>query len=151
MTERRVTVAGPSPERERAIYGDRELIACAILNLGMAALRRSAAHSEVAIEIAETDAGMRFRVAAPGPALQAAERLNIFAPYGRHAAGSAMYGLGLALARALIELSQGTLWVEDLPTGGCAFVFELGWRRAGARAVRPGSRSQPRLDPPERP
>ena len=151
MAERTLSVAGPPPDRERAIYGDRDLIACAILNLGMAALRRSAVHSQLAVEIVETDAGMRFRVASPGPPLQATERLNIFAPYGHHAAGSAMYGLGLALARALIELSQGSLWVEDLPTGGCAFVFELGWRRTGARAVRPGSRPQPRLEPPELP
>jgi len=151
MAERRLAVAGPPADRERAIYGDRELVACAILNLGMAALRRSTPHSELRIEIAETDAGMRFSVAAPGAPLQAAERVNIFAPYCRHAAGSAMYGLGLALARALIELSQGTLWVEDVPAGGCAFVFELGWRRSGARAVRPGSRPQARLEPPEQP
>jgi K+-sensing histidine kinase KdpD len=151
MAERTLSVSGPPPDRERAIYGDRDLIACAILNLGMAALRRSAAHSELGIEIAETDAGMRFRVAAPGAPLQGSERVNIFAPYGRHAAGSAMYGLGLALARALIELSEGTLWVEDLPAGGCAFVFELGWRRTGARAVRTGSRPHARLEPPEQP
>ena len=73
-----------------------------------------------------------------------------------------MYGLGLALARALIELTEGTLWVEDLPAGGCAFVFELGWKRTGARAVRsPGGRppgrqggqggqsGQGQMEPPE--
>ena len=92
---------------------------------------------------------MRFRVAAPGAPLLPAERVNIFAPYGRHAAGSAMYGLGLALARALIDLSDGTLWVEEIPTGGCAFVFEIAWRRTGARAARSGSRGQPRLERPE--
>jgi K+-sensing histidine kinase KdpD len=149
MAERSLSVSAPPAERERALYGDRELVASAILNLGMAALRRSSVHSELAIEIAETDAGMRFRVAAPGAPLQPNERNNIFAPYGRHAAGSAMYGLGLALARALIELSEGTVWVEDLPTGGCAFVFELGWKRTSARAVRPGSRALPRVEPSE--
>ena len=137
-------------DRERFLYGDRDLVACAILNLGMAALRRSAPRSELSLEIAETDAGMRFRVASPGAPLQPSERINIFAPYGRHAAGSAMYGLGLALARALIDLSQGSLWVEDLPTGGCAFVFELGWKRSGARPQRsPVTRTQGRLEPPE--
>src|SRR3954451_20677654 len=151
-SERRLTAPSPPADRERTLYGDRELVAAAILNLGMAALRRSTAHSELAVEVTETDAGMRFRVAAPGAPLQPSERINIFAPYGRHAAGSAMYGLGLALARALIELSQGTLWVEDLPTGGCAFVFELGMKRAGARPVRnPNSRIQGRVEPPEQP
>ena len=149
IAERSLVVVCPPPERERAVYGDRELLACAILNLGLAALRRSAPHSEIGIEIAETDAGMRFRVAAPGAPLLAAERVNIFAPYGRHTAGSAMYGLGLALARALIELSEGTLWVEEIPTGGCAFAFEIAWRRTGARPVRSGSRGQPRHERPE--
>jgi len=152
MAERSLTVATPPSDRERFLYGDRDLISCAILNLGMAALRRSAGRSELAVEITETDAGMRFRVASPGAPLQPSERINIFAPYGRHAAGSAMYGLGLALARALIDLSQGTLWVEDLPTGGCAFVFELGWKRSGARPQRsPSTRAQGRLEPPEEP
>jgi K+-sensing histidine kinase KdpD len=150
VAERSVSVSGPPAERERALYGDRDLVACAILNLGMAAIRRSAAHGEIAIEISETDAGMRFRVAAPGAPLQAQERLNIFAPYGPHAAGAAMYGLGLALARALIDLSQGSIWVEEIPSGGCAFVFELGWKRAGARAARSQGRGiAGRLDPSE--
>jgi two-component system sensor histidine kinase VanS len=152
MAERSLIVTTPPADRERFLYGDRDLVSCAILNLGMAALRRSAGRSELAAEITETDAGMRFRVASPGAPLQPSERINIFAPYGRHAAGSAMYGLGLALARALIDLSQGTLWVEDLPTGGCAFVFELGWKRSGARPQRsPSTRAQGRSEPPEEP
>jgi K+-sensing histidine kinase KdpD len=152
MSERNLTVASPPADRERTLYGDRELVASAILNLGMAALRRSAVHSELAIEIVETDSGMRFRIASPGAPLQPSERINIFAPYGRHAAGTAMYGLGLALARALVDLSQGSLWVEDLPTGGCAFVFELGMKRTSARPVRsPNTRIQGRVEPPEQP
>jgi len=151
IAERTLSVAGPPAESERLVYGDRELIACAILNLGLAALRRSAPHSQIAVEVAETDAGMRFRIAAPGAPLLPAERHNIFAPYGRHAAGSAMYGLGLALSRALIELSEGTLWVEEIPSGGCAFVFEIGWRLTGARGVRPGGRAQARRGRSEQP
>jgi K+-sensing histidine kinase KdpD len=150
MAERKLSIVAPEPDRERAVYGDRELVGSAIINLGIAALRRSAPHSELAVDISETDSGMRFRIAAAGAPLQPSERVNIFAPYGRHTPGSAMYGLGLALSRALIELLQGTLWVEDVPAGGCAFVFELGWKRTAARAVRSGgSRAQRRPEPPE--
>ena len=143
MTERTIAFADAAraARREPSLYGDRELITCAILNLGMGALRRAAPRSQLRVDIVETDAGMRFRMAAPGTPLNAGEKLNIFAPYGRHAAGSVMHGLGLALARALIELSGGTIWVEDLPGGaGCAFVFELGWKRALAKPSGGGPR-----------
>jgi K+-sensing histidine kinase KdpD len=126
---------------ERTLYGDRELVACAILNLGMGALRRAPARSRVQMEIAETDTGMRFRVVTPGAPLAPAERLNMFEPYARHPAGAVAYGLGLALARAVVQLQEGRVWAEDLAEGGCAFVFELGWKRSGPRPRRAGSPS----------
>ena len=82
---------------------------------------------------------MRFRVAAPGAPLGPGERLNVFEPYGRQLAGAAGYGLGLALARAVIELHEGRIWVEELAGGGWAFVFELGL---------PQARSVGRAEPP---
>jgi K+-sensing histidine kinase KdpD len=123
---------------ERPIVGDRELIAGAILNLGFGALRRGSARAPLAFEVSATDVGMRFRVSAPGQPLQPAERNALFDPY-RHGAGSAMYGLGLALARAVVELHEGgRIWVEDLPGGGCAFVFELAGKRGASRSRRAG-------------
>jgi K+-sensing histidine kinase KdpD len=129
------------PEQERALYGDRELLAAAMLNLGMGALRRVPARGTLSIEIGTTDSGVRFRAVAPGLPLAAAERSRIFEPYGRRANGSATYGLGLALAHAVIELHEGKIWTEEVEGGkGCAFVFELGWQRSGPRPKRgPGA------------
>jgi K+-sensing histidine kinase KdpD len=125
------------PENERALYGDRELIAAAMLNLGMGALRRVPTHGTLSIEVGATDTGVRFRAVAPGLPLTAAERARIFEPYSRRANGSATYGLGLALAHAVIELHDGKIWVEEVEGGkGCAFVFELGWQRSGPRPKR---------------
>jgi two-component system sensor histidine kinase KdpD len=107
-----------------------------MLNLAMGALRRCAPRARVAVDILATDTGMRFRVSAPGAALQPGERLTVFEPYGHHAAGAAGYGLGLALARAVVELHEGKIWVEDLGGNGFAFVFELGWKQAGTRPRR---------------
>jgi signal transduction histidine kinase len=135
MADKTVTLA--RPPIERALYGDRELLSAAMLNLGMAALRRIPTHGTLAIEIGETDVGMRFRMVAPGPPLQVAERIHAFEPYSRRAAGSATYGLGLALAQAVIGLHEGRIWVEDLEGGkGCVFVFELGWQRSAPRPKR---------------
>jgi K+-sensing histidine kinase KdpD len=125
------------PQNERALYGDRELLAAAMLNLGMGALRRVPTHGTLSIEVGATDTGVRFRAVAPGPALTAAERARIFEPYSRRANGSATYGLGLALARAVVDLHDGKIWVEEVEGGkGCAFVFELGWQRSGPRPKR---------------
>ena len=125
------------PEQERALYGDRELLAAAMLNLGMGALRRVPARGTLSIEVGTTDSGVRFRAVAPGLPLAAAERSRIFEPYGRRANGSATYGLGLALAHAVIDLHEGKIWTEEVEGGkGCAFVFELGWQRSGPRPKR---------------
>jgi K+-sensing histidine kinase KdpD len=136
LAEKTLTLARPVALEERALYGDRELVASAMLNLAMGALRRSAARAQVSVGVVATDSGMRFRVEAPGAPLQPGERLNVFEPYGRQVAGAAGYGLGLALARAVVELHEGRIWVEDLPGGGCVFVFELGWPQTSARARR---------------
>ena len=125
------------PEQERALYGDRELLAAAMLNLGLGALRRVPARGTLSIEVKTTDSGVRFSAVAPGLALSAAERSRIFEPYSRRANGSATYGLGLALAHAVIDLHEGKIWTEEVEGGkGCAFVFELGWQRSGPRPKR---------------
>ena len=122
MSEQHLTVASPPVDRERTLYGDRELVASAILNLGMGgAAPVGGAQRARRSRLSRHRRGHAFRIASPGAPLQPSERINIFAPYGRHAAGTAMYGLGLALARALVELSRGSLWVED-------------FRRAAARS-----------------
>jgi signal transduction histidine kinase len=125
------------PESERALYGDRDLLAAAMLNLGMGALRRIPTRGTLSIEVGATDSGVRFRAVAPGPALALSERMRIFEPYSRRGNGSATYGLGLALAHAVIGLHEGRIWAEDVDDGkGCAFVFELGWQRSGPRPKR---------------
>jgi K+-sensing histidine kinase KdpD len=137
VAERPCSLARPPAETERRLQGDRELLRRAMLNLGLSALRRAPARSEVAMAVTETDAAARFRVTVPGESLQGAERLNIFEPYAQRSVSAAGYGLGLALARAIVELHEGHLWVEDVPEGGCAFVFELRWQRRGSLSTRP--------------
>jgi len=134
--DRSLALARPPRGSERKLSGDRDLVRRAILNLGMSALRRAPARAEVALSITETDSGSRCRLAIPGEALQPAERLHIFEPYALLTVNSAGYGLGMALARAVVDLHDGRIWVEDLAGGGCAFVFELAWQRRPPRARR---------------
>ncbi|HEY2728472.1 MAG TPA: hybrid sensor histidine kinase/response regulator [Polyangia bacterium] len=137
VSERPFSFARPPAETERKLQGDRELLRRAMLNLGLSAMRRAPARAEVGMTVTETEAAARFRVTVPGESLQGADRLNIFEPYAQRSVSAPGYGLGLALARAIIELHDGHLWIEDVPEGGCAFVFELRWQRRGSSSPRP--------------
>ena len=137
VAERPFSFARPPAETERKLQGDRELLRRAMLNLGLSAMRRAPTRAEVGMAVTETEAAARFRVTVPGESLQGADRLNIFEPYAQRSVSAPGYGLGLALARAIIELHDGHLWIEDVPEGGCAFVFELRWQRRGSSSPRP--------------
>jgi K+-sensing histidine kinase KdpD len=137
VSERPFSFARPPAETERRLQGDRELLRRAMLNLGLSAMRRAPTRSEVGMAVTETEAAARFRVTVPGESLQGADRLNIFEPYAQRSVSAPGNGLGLALARAIIELHDGHLWIEDVPEGGCAFVFELRWQRRGSSSPRP--------------
>jgi signal transduction histidine kinase len=130
VSERPFTFARPPAESERRVQGDRELLRRAMANLGFSALRRAPARAAVAMSVSETDGGSRFRVTMTGDGIQGTDRLNAFEPYAQRSVTAAGLGLGLALARAIVELHEGHIWIEDVPDGGCAFVFELKRHRA---------------------
>jgi signal transduction histidine kinase len=92
------------------------------------------------MNVTETESAVLFRVTVPGESLQGTDRLNAFEPYAQRSIGAAGYGLGLALARAIVELHEGHIWIEDVPEGGCAYVFELRWQRRGPLGVRAADR-----------
>jgi two-component system OmpR family sensor kinase len=47
----------------------------------------------------------------------------------RHQGGS---GLGLPIARSIVEAHDGTIWLDTAPSAGCAFRVRLPVRRPGA-------------------
>jgi signal transduction histidine kinase len=137
--DRALRFARPPADGERKVQGDRELLRRAMLNLGLSALRRAPARAEVSMAVTETDTASRFRVTVPGEGLQGPDRLNAFEPYAQRSP-TAGYGLGVALARAIVELHEGHIWIEDVPEGGCAYVFEIKWQRRGPLAKRRADR-----------
>jgi two-component system sensor histidine kinase KdpD len=69
------------------------------------------------------NAEMRIFVRNHGPNIAVEERESLFEPFYHGAGGN--IGLGLAIAKGIVEAHSGRLWVEDTPGGGATFVFSL--------------------------
>jgi signal transduction histidine kinase len=120
------------PEEERAITADPELMRRVLFNLVMHCVRRG--EGQTTIRIAPHEGGTSVRVGCRGSIATMNEKREMFEPYAQLHEKPVGYGLGLALARAVVELHGGKIWVEDIPGGGTAFAFIL----AGAPSPSPG-------------
>ena len=58
-----------------------------------------------------------------GKTIEPADRTRIMEPFYHEEHGH--IGLGLAIAKGIIECHQGSLWVEDTPGGGVTFALSL--------------------------
>lgn len=67
----------------------------------------------------------RVEVIDQGPGIPASDRARVFQPFERGRSPGRGSGLGLTIARGLVEAHGGRLWVEDAPGGGARFVFTL--------------------------
>jgi two-component system sensor histidine kinase KdpD len=81
------------------------------------------------IEVAARQEGdeLRIEVSDHGPGLPPNELESIFAPFHRVAdrRGASGLGLGLAVARGLVEAHGGHIYAANRPDGGARFVFTL--------------------------
>jgi two-component system, OmpR family, sensor histidine kinase KdpD len=118
----RTVARGDVPEiRADAVQLDQVLT-----NLIENAVRFSPAAGEVTVFLAPWRSGVQVRVTDGGPGVPPDERERVFEPFYRrddgHRTGS---GLGLAIARAIVVAHGGRIWIEGVPAGGAAVVFEL--------------------------
>jgi two-component system, OmpR family, sensor histidine kinase KdpD len=97
-----------------------------LTNLLENAVRFSPAGGEITVFVAPWRSGVQVRVADEGPGVPREERERVFEPFYRrddgHRTGS---GLGLAIARAIVLAHGGRIWIDGMPAGGAAVVFEL--------------------------
>lgn len=113
------------------VLADPGLLERAVANLVANAAAINPSDGEpVRISASQHRALVELRIADHGPGVPADQRDQMFQPFqrlGDTAAGSGV-GLGLAVARGIIQAMGGTLHVEDTPGGGLTMVVAL---RAG--------------------
>ncbi len=112
------------------VNADADKLGQVVMNLLSNANKYSANNSEVIIRARESDGNVIVEVSDSAQAVDVDEREKIFEPYFRGKVGSDNgqlpgLGLGLAIARQIIELHQGQIWVDSIPGKGNTFAFSL--------------------------
>jgi signal transduction histidine kinase len=108
---------------------DPDLIAQVVRNLLDNARRHAGPEGRVALSARAGGASVVVAVDDDGPGIPPPERERVFDRFHRsepardRASGGS--GLGLGIARAIVELHGGRIWVEDSPLGGARVCFEL--------------------------
>jgi signal transduction histidine kinase len=98
-----------------------------LINVVSNAIKFTPEGGRVSIRAMRRDAKVKIAVADTGPGIMPEEVDRVFQPYERGEAGRGQEGagLGLSLARALIELQDGRLFVESVPGSGSTFFIEI--------------------------
>jgi signal transduction histidine kinase len=117
------------------IMADSRRLEQVLANLVSNALKYTPAGGAIRISVAQEDKWIKFGVADTGRGIPPEYVARLFQPFFRVPTGTAQYapgtGLGLALAKSLVELHGGKIWVETTPDKGCTFYFTVPIPQAG--------------------
>lgn len=119
---------------ERVIQGDGSALHSLARNLLDNALRHTPPGSRIEARLLERDDGLHLIVDDDGPGIDPAEHERVFDRfYGRTAGDDASSGLGLAIAKAVVERHGGQIELARSPLGGLRVSVQLpvsGWQAA---------------------
>jgi signal transduction histidine kinase len=120
----RANVRSPLPE----IRGDGERLRQVLTNLIDNAIKYSPAGGEVEVRAYAEDGVVRIDVSDRGPGIAKEDQKLIFEKFGRVTGAGATRpgtGLGLFIARSIVEAHGGLLEVQSVPEQGATFTLEL--------------------------
>lgn len=110
-----------------AIYADRHRVMQVLSNLIGNALKFTPAHGFVTFRAApDTDGRVLFSVSDSGPGIARQNLIDIFNPYWQAKRTERLgAGLGLPIAKGIVESHGGKIWVESEPGKGTTFYFTM--------------------------
>ncbi len=126
LGEERVTLDFPGDLP--LVWSDYGLLVQAVGNMLENALRYEPEGRRVILEGSATADAVRLAVINHGPTISAADKARVLEPFYQSTDGRSVVGrvgLGLAIARGIVEVHHGQLVLEDTPGGGATFVISL--------------------------
>ncbi|HEX9237033.1 MAG TPA: HAMP domain-containing sensor histidine kinase, partial [Actinomycetota bacterium] len=153
--ERRVDMRNDVPEAFPLILADGERLHQVLFNLLDNAFRFTPAGGTVAVAASRADGFCQVQVRDTGPGIPEAHQGLVFERFYRvdpsRSREDGGTGIGLAIARSLVEAHGGQIWAEDAPGGGAMIRFTLPAEGpATTNGGRDDSAKQPALAPTSR-
>jgi signal transduction histidine kinase len=110
------------------IHGDGQRLEQVLLNLMTNAAKFTPRRGNITLRARKRDTELLIQVQDTGIGIPKDEQDRLFKPYSRLSADRQRHpglGLGLALAKQVVELHGGRIWVESEPGKGSTFSFSL--------------------------
>ncbi|MEW5930807.1 MAG: PAS domain-containing sensor histidine kinase, partial [Gemmatimonadota bacterium] len=132
--ERGVAVRSLVPDDAPLVLADRERILQVVSNLLGNAVRFTPPGGSITLRADACEREVRFAVADTGAGIPPDDLPHVFDRFwrGQRSARSGA-GLGLAIARGIVEAHGGRIWVESTPGEGSTFYFTLPRADAGRK------------------
>jgi signal transduction histidine kinase len=116
------------PDSLPIVNGDGQRLEQVMLNLMTNAAKFTPEEGHILVRVRDEDASLIVAVQDDGIGIAREELPRLFKPYSRLSSDRQRHpglGLGLALAKQVVELHGGKIWVESEPGKGSTFSFSL--------------------------
>lgn len=126
LSERGLVLQVEVEEGLPEVQADRDRFQQVVGNLLSNAARFTPAGGQITVRAGASEGRVRFSVSDTGPGLSQADQQHLFAPFWKaHPEDRRGAGLGLSIARGLVEAQGGRIWVESQEGAGATFCFTL--------------------------
>jgi signal transduction histidine kinase len=124
--EKSIQLHGKVPCSPLAVLCERDLVSRVFSNLIGNAIKFSPAGSSVAVVAKENRGEVQFSVTDSGPGIQVGQLPHVFDRYWQEKRSDRRgSGLGLYIAKGIVEAHGGRIWVEDTSSRGTTMSFTL--------------------------
>jgi signal transduction histidine kinase len=128
------------PAEPLVVLGDARRLQQVLVNLLANATKFGPAGDTIDLDVTTRDGRARARIVDHGPGIAPAEQAELFEPYFRSATTREItpgVGLGLAIARAIVEAHGGQIGLDSVPGRGTTVWFTVPLADVGSEAPRP--------------
>ncbi len=126
IAKKNLVLTWDMPSKSLLVYSDRDRLSEVVINLLNNAIKYTPSGGNIVIGLSQSETEASFQVSDNGLGISKDDLERIFDKFERiHGERQEGTGLGLPIAKDIIELLGGRIWVESQPGCGSKFIFTL--------------------------